>query len=292
MPHLDHLARCLTAAGVLLACTAAATSCSRARRAEAPKADVPHVTVMTYNVNYGLAGDADTIDVIRDADAGVVFLQETTASWEGALRAELADRYEHMAFRHCCGAGGLAVLSKYSFEEADYLEPPEDGWFPAWRVLVDSPVGELQVLAVHLHPSVSNSGSVLSGYFTAPPIRRDEIAEYYPALDPSLPTLVVGDLNESDAGRAVSYLEDRGFRTALPEFAGREPTWRWNTRIGPITAQLDHILYDSRLEPLSARVIQGGRSDHYPVVATFERAPVSAAPSPPRACSGSTSTCP
>jgi hypothetical protein len=39
-----------------------------------------------------------------------------------------------------------------------------------------------------------------------------------------------------------------------------------------LSAQLDHIAYDGGLEPLSARVLRTGRSDHFPVRAVFTRA--------------------
>ena len=148
----------------LLLCLLAACSTPRLE----PRAPTPGkaaLKVLTYNVNYGLGGDPLGVRAIRDAGADVVFLQETTAAWEEALRAELGTELPHMAFLHCCGAGGLAVLSKYPFEHGDYVPSP-GGWFPAWRVVVDSPLGEVQVLQVHLRPPVSDGGSFVSGYFT------------------------------------------------------------------------------------------------------------------------------
>lgn len=239
------------------------------RQARAPQPGQPHIKVMTYNVNYGLAGDDQSIDAMRDGWADVVFLQETTAEWEIALRRELGTTYPEMAFRHCCGAGGLAVLSKIPFEEKDYL-PAQHGWFPAWRLVLDSSLGPVQVLVVHLRPPVSDGGSVLSGYFSTPPIREREIAQFHEALDPALPTLVVGDFNEGDGGRAMVYLERRGLRSALPEFDTPQDTWRWNTSVGTIHTQLDHIVYDgTQLEPLQVKVLPVGRSDHMPVVGVF-----------------------
>jgi endonuclease/exonuclease/phosphatase (EEP) superfamily protein YafD len=227
---------------------------------------------MTYNVNYGLGGDPEAIAAIAAADADLVLLQETTPEWERALRAALADRYSHMAFRHCCGAGGLAVLSRLPLAEREYVHS-EAGWFPAWRVIVQSPGGPVQVLNLHLRPQVSDSGSVVSGYFTTPSVRLAEAEQFLPLLEPGLATLIAGDLNEGPDGRAVSYLEGEGFRNALPEFDGSQQTWRWRTSFGTVHAQLDHLLYRGAIEPLDVRVLQAGRSDHLPVVGTFELAP-------------------
>jgi endonuclease/exonuclease/phosphatase family metal-dependent hydrolase len=242
------------------------------RKPVEPQEGVPHLKVMTYNVNYGLAGDEDTIEAIRGGGAGIVLLQETTAKWEEALRRELSGAYPHMQFRHCCGAGGLAVLSRYPFEEKDYISSPS-GWFPAWRVMASSPIGTIQVLAVHLHPPLSEKGSIVSGYVTTPKVRFEEIETFFGYLEPGLPTVIAGDFNEKSDGRAVKFLKKQGFKTALPEFHPGRKTWHWKTSIGTVKAQLDHILYNGKLEALDADVLAKGRSDHFPVVAVFENAP-------------------
>ena len=41
----------------------------------APTVDAPALTVLDWNVNYGLAGDADAIAAIAEEDADVVVLQ-------------------------------------------------------------------------------------------------------------------------------------------------------------------------------------------------------------------------
>lgn len=256
----------------LLLVLALGASCGRAARAPRPMpAGAPRLTVMSYNVNFGLAGDAEGAAAIRAGDADVVVLQETTAAWERALRAGLRDRYPHMAFRHCCGAGGLAILSRYPFEEREYLPQVGDGWFPAWRVVVASPLGPIQVLAVHLRPPLSERGSVVSGYFSTPRVRRAEIEAFAAHLDRALPALVVGDFNEPADGSAVRLLAARGLRSALPEFHPDADTWGWRTSLGTVHSQLDHIVYDARLTALDARVIDAGRSDHRPVIAIFAR---------------------
>ena len=71
--------------------------------------------------------------------------------------------------------------------------------------------------------------------------------------------------------------------SALQDFEGSSATWRWNTSIGPVTSELDHVVYDPHLEPLSVRVVQAGNSDHLPVVAVFELTDGQLTPS----CSGS-----
>jgi endonuclease/exonuclease/phosphatase (EEP) superfamily protein YafD len=93
------------------------------------------------------------------------------------------------------------------------------------------------------------------------------------AQSPAPVALVVGDFNEESDGKAVKKLEDDGFRDALPLFRPGQPTWRHPSLANQLTAAIDHIMFDDSLEPLDARVMVKGNSDHMPVVAHFELAP-------------------
>lgn len=240
------------------------------RVARAPNAQEPSLEVMTFNVNFGIPGDARTLALISESTAGLIVLQETTPEWELAGRAVLTKRWPYQRWVHSAGAGGLAVLSTRPFT-ATVLEN-QRGWFPALQVVAESALGPVQVLAVHLRPPVSDSGSFVSGYLTTSPLRRDELSALLTALQPGLPTLVAGDFNEGTSGAAVSALHGRGFRSVLPEFEPDAKTWGWTVGSIQLSAQLDHIAASAELEPLNAKVVKGGRSDHQPVVATFVRA--------------------
>lgn len=234
---------------------------------------------MTYNVNYGIAGDAATLRAIADSGADVVFLQETSPRWQEALDRTVARAYPHRAFKHWGGAGGLGVLSRLPIEDGGLLPPEGDGWFPAWRVVVASPFGPVQVLSVHLRPPVSDGGSLVAGYFTTSRVRAQELEQFMGRLDPKLPTLIVGDFNEAD-GKAMRLLAARGMASALPAFRPDAHTWHWPTSVMTLRDRLDHIFHDHRLEALAAEVLYQGRSDHYPVVAVLVPAPVDRPPLP------------
>jgi endonuclease/exonuclease/phosphatase (EEP) superfamily protein YafD len=259
-----------------VACSAAiavvATACPQPVRAprEAGPAQ-PQLRLLTYNVNFGLAGDPAAVATIRSTGADVVLLQETTPRWEAAIREGLGDVYPTIAFVDRPAAGGMGILSRFPFEESEVLEPPAEGWFPAWRVEVLTPLGRVQLLNVHLHPQISDSGSVVSGYLTTGDNREAEIRLHASRLDPAPPTLIAGDFNEEAGGDAVEYLAGLGFRSALDQFSPGRETWRWQTSVGTVSFQFDHIVHDARLEPIDVRVLEAGRSDHLPVLATFVR---------------------
>ena len=74
---------------------------SRPTRTAAPiDPATPRVSVMTYNVNFGMADDPATLAAVANAHADVMFLQETTERGEANLRARLGAAYPHMQFKH------------------------------------------------------------------------------------------------------------------------------------------------------------------------------------------------
>lgn len=240
------------------------------RQPRAPGAQ-PALRLMTYNVNFGIPGDEPTLAAIARGDADVVFLQEINAAWERELRARFARAYPHVAFYPRGGAGGLAILSRWPLGEQLLVPPAGDGWFPALRLVIASPIGPVQALVVHLRPPVSDGGSFITGHFTSPAIHKQEIERFCQTLDRRLPTVVVGDFNEENDGSAIVYLAgpDHRMKSGLPEYAPDRPTWHWTTSVGTFERQLDHIVYDVRLKPLSVEVMNAGNSDHLPVVGVF-----------------------
>lgn len=212
----------------------------------------PTLSVLTYNVNFGIPGDEATIAGLIDADADLVLLQETNAAWQLAVQSRLRDRYPHQHWQDEPAAGGLAILSRRPFR-VEALLPSPTRWFPALRIVAETALGPLQVLNVHLHPPVSEDGSWVRGYLSTDGLRRAEVQSFAATLEPGLPTLVAGDFNEGTRGGAVRFLEAQGLRTVLPEYAPSAKTWHWPLGSLELRAQLDHIAYDTRLEPSRRR---------------------------------------
>jgi endonuclease/exonuclease/phosphatase (EEP) superfamily protein YafD len=226
--------------------------------------------VMSYNVNFGLAGDPEGAAAIASASPDIVLLQETDADWEAALVDTLGATYPHHRFEPPPDwpAGGMGILSKYPIVSADIL-PSIAGPFFAWRLVLDTPLGRIQLLDVHLKPPMSDSGSWVVGFFSTRDNRLSEAMQHAGSLDRSLPTIIAGDFNEESSGRALAYFDDQGYVDATAQFAGEHRTWEWP--VGSITLrfQLDHILYDTRLIAIAGGIVERGRSDHKPIWADF-----------------------
>lgn len=228
--------------------------------------------VMTYNVNFGVAGDGTGIDAIASAAPDLVLLQETNDAWSTALVAALVDapgaRYPHHRFappRAPWAASGMGVLSRWPIASADPLVSTHGPFF-AWRIVVETPDGPIQILNVHLRPPMSDAGSWVVGYFSTRADREREARDHAAALDPTLPTLVTGDFNEDDDGAALAVFRARGLTSALPQFRADALTWRWPVASGiTLRLRLDHILYGAQFRAIAADVVDAGPSDHIPV---------------------------
>jgi endonuclease/exonuclease/phosphatase (EEP) superfamily protein YafD len=223
--------------------------------------------LMTYNVEYNNPDRDATIAAIASADADLVLLQEITQTWQDELTARLGDRYPHRLFHlHDRKAGGLAVLSKLPLDGDELFASPATGWFPAERFTVRAPVGDVQVMNVHLRPAIDRNGWV-SGFFTTQAIRVTEVTAYAQHLTRDVPTIVAGDFNEYPGGGAVEHL----LATGLARVPAVGPaTWHYVDAANQdlLRFDLDHILL-GKLAARDAVVLDVGTSDHRPVVATI-----------------------
>ncbi|GAA5496121.1 hypothetical protein Rhal01_02303 [Rubritalea halochordaticola] len=236
-----------------------------------PKQD--SVKVVTYNVNVSGSGAEEVAKYLRKEDADIVYLQETHDQWEEYLCRHLGKQYTHAYFHSSRGAGGIAFLSKYPLKKLKVIEP-ERGWFPALAASVDTEIGELQLLNVHLRPPLSDEASVtVSAYYQSPEIHRAELAGFLKHMDGDKPLIVSGDFNENTSKAGVQYLLERGFRDALSGFDTKTETWRWKVSPGiAISNRYDHVIYSKTLHCTGAKVTHLGASDHEPVTAVLIKA--------------------
>jgi endonuclease/exonuclease/phosphatase (EEP) superfamily protein YafD len=191
------------------------------------------IRLMTYNVNYANPDPDSALEAIEKADVDVVLLQEITSEWKRSLEKRFEKQYPHRVYRiHTRAAGGLAVLSKHEITTEEVFPSPERGWFPAERLVVESPLGAVQILHVHLRPAIDN-GSWIRGFITTPPLRRREIESYWKHVSLDLPTIVAGDFNEDPTGTAVAdRSDDVALRRVEQRQEERPPQARHRSRDG------------------------------------------------------------
>ena len=226
-----------------------------------------------------MAQPENVIRYLADAGASVVCLQETHPRWERILKGGLGQMYPHTYFEERQAAGGLGVMSRYELRNVTVLEP-EAGWWPALLAEVDTPVGGVQILNVHLKPPLTERGCVSVGaYCQAPGIHRKEIEGFLRRVDLDRPLIIAGDFNENEIGWAMRSLFDQGFSSALSTYDRRSKTWYWKVWPGIVlNDRYDHIMYTGNLHCTGAEVVPVSGSDHRPVRAVIvQKEPVVAA---------------
>ncbi len=233
----------------------------------------PSLVLLTWNVHFEVSGDPEASRVIREAGADLVLLQETNPEWQARLETDLAGLYPHRHWVDAGVNGGIALLSRTPLDEVESLPSPV-GWFPALRAVASTGIGPIQVLGVHLHPPVSESGSFLTGVFTSGEARLAEICDHRCALLPGIPTVIAGDFNAGAWEPSVRVLAEEGWRDAVSAVHPLAPTWRGRIRgILPFAAQLDHVLLPPDFRAVDVRILHDGPSDHWPVRVVLARTP-------------------
>ncbi|MBL4592279.1 MAG: endonuclease/exonuclease/phosphatase family protein [Flavobacteriales bacterium] len=224
------------------------------------------ISVLTYNVNYSFI-NKKVVTILDTINADVVCLQETNAKWEEILRGGLQDKYPYIEFKHRGSSGGLAILSKYPILKINYLRN-KPGWFPAAEITIKKGQDTIQLLNVHLKPGLTKKGRIgWNAYFKAEDVHVEELTQFMDSLKPNLPTIILGDFNENDNGKAMQWLQNEmSFQDALPHFDKRSKTWRWIILRG----RYDHLVFNKQLSCTTAKVYKLGKSDHFPVFGVFE----------------------
>ncbi len=254
---------------ILISCIGILSGCRKERCIENPFG--PNFSVLTYNVNWGGGQPERTIKAIQKINADIVCLQETHQTWQLYLQQELASMYPFMEFRETPNraGGGLAFLAKTKGHQVAYV-PSDNTFFDGWIMEYETSLGPVEILNVHLHPPVNESGSFgISGYYQSKDKRCQEIQRFYSHFTGQNPKLVVGDFNENDDGKSLQWLSKQGMQDALTEFDHSSKTWRWKVSFVTLQSRLDHIVYSSNIHCFSCQTIPSGGSDHFPLWCVF-----------------------
>ncbi|MGE3919552.1 MAG: endonuclease/exonuclease/phosphatase family protein [Gammaproteobacteria bacterium] len=231
--------------------------------------------IATYNINFGetykITAPQKTLKAIKAINADVILLQENTSAWSSYFKMHLKDLYGYQYFKPYHNGGGMGFLSKYPLT-TEWYGHSHIGWDPAWIVSVNTNIGKLQILNVHLTPPLitpTNVGFLFRGGFITPDIRYREMQFYKHQLKPHMSTIIAGDFNEGNSGKAVKYLQSQGFKDAIVRGNIRGCTWTWYIGLLKLCNLYDHIFYTQALELHDVNVLRAGDSDHYPASADF-----------------------
>jgi endonuclease/exonuclease/phosphatase (EEP) superfamily protein YafD len=124
--------------------------------------------VMTYNMLVYAPDVQVGADFIREEDADVVLIQETSVSMSNILEDEMKDLYPYQIHHPSDIPIGLSVISKYPFETIDY--DLGDSWVGE-PILIDVDWRGQKVHVVNFHMDPTSPGVIFT------PNRAREVAE-------------------------------------------------------------------------------------------------------------------
>lgn len=233
------------------------------------------------NMRYILDQNADIV-VIQE---GLVYFPYEKLNTVKPMLDELYEKYPYRKKPYF----DVGILSKYPFTEVSSpaLEQDTIGYFiKAWDV--EAPGGDLRVVNMHLSSLrfTGNDSQVIESMNT-PSGRKHRIASVARKLDTGFiihagqtaalrqlldetegDVLVMGDMNDTPGSFAYRTVCGDDMRDAWAD-TGFGPIYTFHAHY--LYVKIDHILYRGNLKPLSCRRDKEGESDHYPLVAVFQR---------------------
>lgn len=251
------------AAGMLLLCFVNATPLATWYWPIGEDKAVSGTTISLLQANlFSQNGESDQLlSLIVDESPDIIFLQEVTAAWAGAMSA-LEKTYPHSYVEAREDNFGIAVYSKQPLIGVETIESPPFG-LPT--LLLSQNMADHKVVFVATHPP--------------PPLGRDltharnaqlaRIADLMNSM--SGPKVLVGDLNTSMWGHHYEKLtRNTGLRNTRRGF-GVIPTWPRHLPFAAIP--IDHCLVSDEFRVTDMRAGRHIGSDHKPLLITLELRP-------------------
>ncbi len=236
----------------------------------ADRAPDEQLRVASFNALVSNAPSEEKLRWLVDTHADVLCVVECNTPWLAALKQ--ARENGQLVWPHCVAqahddaAIGIAILSRHPLEHAQILQLPGARNLHAVATAM-TPGGPVRVLAVHPMSPVS---------IRCVGMRNDELAWLAGmCADSSVPTLVMGDFNETPYGRAFSRFVDATGYLSARSVAGVCPTWPGQLAREHLPMQagipIDHVLMSRHFAPVQMQVGPYLGSDHLPVVADVLR---------------------
>ncbi len=259
--------------------------------------DKTQLKVLTMNVtefNWQDQTDEPSLNMryILDENADIVAIQEGLVyfSYENQRRIKplLEELYKKYPYRKK-EFFDVGILSKYPFTEVQSPVLQQDSmnyFIKAWDV--EAPGGNVRVVNMHLSSlRFSPNDSKILDSMNMPSGRKKRIESVTRKLDYGFQTharqaqavrqlldettgdvIVMGDMNDTPGSFAYRTVCGDDLCDAWAD-AGFGPIYTYHAH--HLYVKIDHIFYLGDLRLLSCRRDKAGESDHFPMVATFER---------------------
>jgi endonuclease/exonuclease/phosphatase family metal-dependent hydrolase len=241
--------------------------------AEDARAASDRLKVVTYNVLKCRRGIEPIIQILREQDADVIFLQEVGRGGAGS-RDQAARIAEALGGMHVVSAATLglpstqhcdqAILTRLEVSESAAHSLDEGGWAYAVQTRVKAPGRPLHLLSVHTRSTFQLEPKHVIESSRTRLAQVTQLLEVIRKLEGDV--IVAGDFNAApwmpEYHGITRLLTDFGLlnQAAKPTYPSRRPVVR-----------IDYVFGRGEFAARSYRVLAGRWSDHRPVVTELER---------------------
>lgn len=231
-----------------------------------PAAQGKTLKVLTYNVAHFGLDKAGVMKVLTDSDADIICLQEACRPEAQKQTGEALCR-EMKGYHYVSGSSNM-ILSRHTITLVRSVDVPTK-WptkeFP--EALVETPLGKVRVMSVHLEPSwVSSFPPNMAEY--VPTIakvvsdRRAQIDIVLAAMRPSKePIVLAGDFNGPASSESIQRLG-----AYFTDCYGATEKGFGNTLMAKYPYKRIDYVWTRNLIPISTEVLDSTASDHCPVL--------------------------
>ncbi|MCK5688542.1 endonuclease/exonuclease/phosphatase family protein, partial [Myxococcota bacterium] len=223
------------------------------------------ISILSFNILFRGGDRSRSVAVIKERNADIVLLQEVTPGWERRLRK--IPGYPYKEFRSHRGTHGLAILSRFPLSRVSYL-PNRHGRAIAQCANIKTAKTTLALCNVHTaSPAITLRH--LRGFARAYERNAAQRQRQWTKIARHLRKrkaqvkIVAGDFNTLETEPLYSEItteyvdvfrqHNLGLGTTFPHLVPWLPF--------PLV-RIDYIFVRGAIEPLSARVISSGGSDH------------------------------
>jgi endonuclease/exonuclease/phosphatase family metal-dependent hydrolase len=231
-----------------------------------PGASGKTLKVLTYNVAAFEIDKPGVLKVLKESDADIICLQE--AGKIGHIEASAKALSKVMRGYYWTVASTNLILSRYPLSDQDSLNVPTK-WptkeFPS--AVVETPLGRIRVMCVHLEPSwVAAWPPAVSGYVaTIGKVcedRRAQVDLILASLRPSKePVILAGDFNGPAGSESVNRIGEY-----FTDCFGTTERGFGNTILAKMPYKRIDYVWVRGLVPVRSEVVDSVASDHRPVL--------------------------
>ncbi len=238
-------------------------------------------TIATWNINYANRNLGEVSQMLRNSNADVVCLQETTEDSEIWLKRDVGDLFPYDFTAGHTGdffAEGFMVLSRKPILEPRF-SPPARTFFGHVVFQLEHGLRRITVVSVHMTPFTSRESRTIPQLISA--VNQTEVDHEYEVqavlkdISNGGLVIVVGDFNSPSHGVAPITLANSGltdlFGQLYPDPDQTHKSWDFRFRNGlRATWRIDYLFYSRHFSARSAVLAECQSSDHHLLIGRLD----------------------